>query len=71
MLDNYDISLINNILFLSGSGLDSESGIQTLERLMAYGQVMMCILFVQLLLLKMILIPSILFYNKRRRELKC
>ena len=30
MLDNYNISLINNILFLAAAqGLDAESGIQT------------------------------------------
>ena len=70
MLDNYNISLINNILFLSGSGLDAESGIQTFraaDGLWAGHDVYsVC----SATAFKNDPDPVYSFYNKRRRELK-
>ena len=70
MLDNYDISLINNILFLSGSGLDAESGIQTFRAAdgLWAGHDVYSVCSATAFKNDPDTVYS--FYNKRRRELK-
>ena len=70
MLDKYDISLINNILFLSGSGLDAESGIQTFRAAdgLWAGHDVYSVCSATAFKNDPDTVYS--FYNKRRRELK-